>query len=55
MWRSILACTESNLADSGSNSHQFQGIVTSEFQDDTIDAAPEIQPMNLTVLWPLGG
>lgn len=50
-----MACAESNLTDSGSNPHQFQGIVTPESRGDTVQAAPEIPPMKLTVLWPLGG
>jgi len=45
----FMACTESNLTDSGSNpQHQFQGIVTLQSRDDSIQAAPEIQPMKLT-------
>ena len=45
----FMACTESNLIDSGSNpQHQFQGIVTPESRNDSVQAAPEIQPMKLT-------
>jgi hypothetical protein len=45
LWR----VRKSNLTDSGSNpQHQFQGIVTTEPLDDTVQAAPEIQPMKLT-------
>ena len=45
----FMECTKSNLTDSGSNpQHQFQGIVTPESRDDTVQAAPETQPMKLT-------
>jgi hypothetical protein len=47
----FMACTESNLTDSGSNSqHQFPGIVTPESRDDTLQVVRDIQPMKLTYI-----
>jgi len=51
MWRCICDVYGRQF-DSGSNpQHQFQGIITPESRDDTVQAAPEIQPMKSIGRW----